>query len=104
MIEEQEKRIKELEDHLSKSEPLFRVGDIVYCFLSGEVTEVSSDDENNYPVSVLFEDGSENTFTVDGCAQIGDRRTLYFEEIPVPKYAKKEEINGKKQDLQMGTR
>jgi hypothetical protein len=96
-IKEQEKRILILES-LAQNEPLFRVGDIVYDIVygKGQVVEVSDDEEIEYPVSVLFEDGDDGdlygnteTFTNDGCYYIGKKRTLYFEEIPIPESAKR---------------
>lgn len=61
----------------------FRVGDIVWCLISGK-GEVSSITNNlqdcTYPVGVRFENGDGNWYTLDGKLDEAGNRTLFFSE------------------------
>ena len=61
----------------------FRVGDIVWCLISGK-GEVSSITNNlqdcTYPVEVRFENGDGGGYTLDGKLYAAGNRTLFFSE------------------------
>lgn len=62
---------------------LFKVGQTVWCLIfgKGEVREIEDEDDNPYPIYVVFEsDGGGRSFTKEGKYYKGHNRTLYFSE------------------------
>ena len=76
---------------LQKDKSIFKVGQRVWSFEEGYgiVTDVRDTKIFDYPVIVLFDNDIAIHFTTDGRAHIRCNRTLFFEEIPIPKSALK---------------
>lgn len=76
---------------LHKNKSPFKVGQRVWDFSRGygTVNRIIDDEEDEYPVVVLFDDSDASYFTIDGRYYKRHNRTLFFEEIPIPESALK---------------
>lgn len=63
----------------------FQVGDIVWCLVygEGEVTSVDDKTDTDFPILVLFKNGKEISYKVNGEFFYTAKRTLFFSEPKV---------------------
>ncbi len=67
---------------------MFKVGDKVWAINNGWGVVRRIDECQQYPVVVKFvKRDLAITYTLEGIEALGERRTLFFEEIPIPESA-----------------
>lgn len=72
-----------------EDECVFKIGQRVWDFSRGygTVNRIIDDEEEDFPVAVVFNEGNTIYFTIDGRYYKKCNRTLFFEEIPIPESA-----------------